>query len=184
MTALMEYPDLMFEDATTLQIRTYPNPCLTEVCEPIAPEEFGPEIEKIGKRMIELASWGGFGLAASQVGLLKRMFVMQFPNEKHDPQEPAIICNPIIEMSEEGEFNKEGCLSLPGITEQVWRSTEVHMRYQTPYGEEKAMVLLDLEARIAQHEVDHLDGIVFVQHLNRQQRRAALARYEKLQRRR
>lgn len=180
----MEYPDFMFEENTgDYRIRTYPNPVLTEVAAPVAEDEFGAEIERIGNQMIELTKRNdGHGLAAPQIGLLKRIFVMNFPNSKHDPMEPAIVCNPVLELSEQGIFAREGCLSLPGVEEQVWRASEVFMQYRTPLGEEKAMVLLGLEARIAQHEADHLEGILFFNRLSRQQRRSVLARYEKARR--
>jgi peptide deformylase len=182
--ALLEYPNLMLEEATELTIRTYPNPCLSEVASPISEDEFGSQIESMGNRMIALAAKDGLGLAATQVGLLKRMFVMQFPNTTHDPMAPLIICNPVIELSETGAARREGCLSLPGVQEQVWRADEVFMRYQTPYGEAKSMVLVDMEARIVQHEVDHLDGLMFTSRMSRQMRRAVLAKYEKISRKR
>lgn len=184
-TALLEYPDMMLEDATgEYEIRTHPNPVLTEKAAAIAPEEFGIEIERIGNQMIALVrKHDGLGLAATQIGLLKRMFVMNFPNKTHDPQDPAILCNPVIEeMSKEGSYGREGCLSLPGVVEQVWRASKVFIRYQTPSGEERSIGLLDLEARIALHEVDHLDGINFYQRVSRQVRRSLLAKYEKIRR--
>jgi peptide deformylase len=104
----------------------------------------------------------GLGLAAPQVGLLKRFFVMKFPNDTHDPMEPEIICNPVItDIGEETDFREEGCLSLPNVFQQVCRPTEVSITYRTPLGEPREMGLLGLEARIILHKVDHLDGVNF-----------------------
>lgn len=183
MTELMEHSELMYEESTgDYEVRRYPNPVLTEVCDPIDPSEFGPEIERLGRQMIEMAKvHKGYGISAPQIGLLKRLFVMEFPNTTHDAMPPAIICNPVLESYEEGTFEREGCLSLPGVFEQVWRASETHMTYQTPYGETREMVLLDLEARIVQHEVDHLDGIMFFQRMSRNLRKGVLRAWEKTQ---
>lgn len=160
---LFEYPHLMEEHLSeTLSLRYWPNPVLSEVCDPVEDHEFGNEIVKIGSQMISLVDrLDGAGLSAPQVGLLKRLFVMRFLNKTSDPQPPAIICNPVLHAETEGEFGSEGCLSMPGVFQQVWRSTEVHMEYQTPFGEKREMVLLGIEARIVAHETDHLDGITF-----------------------
>ena len=141
----------------------WPDPCLTSLCAPIADEDFGEDLADIGNQMLALTDrLDGLGLAAPQVGVLKRFFVMKFSNDTHDPMEPEIICNPVItDIGEETDFREEGCLSLPYIYQQVCRPTEVWIDYQTPFGEHKEMGLLDLEARIVLHEIDHLDGINF-----------------------
>jgi peptide deformylase len=187
-TALLEYPSIMIEDSMELSIRTYPNPVLTQVAEDITNEEFLSSAEDLvfmGKRMIALMQKNNaLGLATNQVGLLKRMFVMTFPNDSHDPMKPLILSNPVIvEESKTGSAAREGCLSLPNVTEQVWRPDEVWVQYKTPYGEAKEIGLLGMEARIALHEIDHLNGMMFTSRMSRQMRKALLAKYEKLQRR-
>ena len=143
-----------------LTLRYWPDEALTAVC---LPAVCGDELRALGGQMIELlGKVDAVGLAACQVGILKRFFVMTFPNETHDPTPPAIICNPVLsEFSDERNFAREGCVSLPGVYEQVERSAEVTMDYQTPDGEQRTMVLDGIEARIAQHETDHLDGVNF-----------------------
>jgi peptide deformylase len=147
----------------SLNLRYWPNPALSEIAEPVAESEFGPELHVTGQMMIQLMSkLKGLGLSGNQVGLLKRIFVMHFPNEHQDLTDPEIICNPeLVFPSDKGQFSQEGCLSFPGVYQSVWRHTEVEMSYRTPFGEHKKMILLDLEARIAQHEVNHLDGKMF-----------------------
>ena len=144
-------------------MRYWPDKCLTTVCAPLADDEFGESLVTTGNAMLHLVHLlDGVGLAAPQVGILKRFFVMHFPNESHDPQTPEIICNPVVtDIGEETDFHDEGCLSLPGVTQQVLRPTEVWIDYRTPFGERREMGLLGLEARIVLHEIDHLDGINF-----------------------
>jgi len=155
----------------TLELRYWPDPALSAVCESIAPHEFGPEIENLGNKMIALVrKLNGLGLAASQVGVLKCVFVME-----RSQQSSLTLCNPILEwISERGEVGAEGCLSLPGIYEDVWRHSEVIVSYQSPYGEPGRLELSGLEARVVQHEIDHLDGINFYspQRMNRKSRKA------------
>lgn len=184
-THLLEYPDLMAEhESGELELRYWPNPVLGEASESVSPEEFGAEIMKLGTQMIALMQKAkGAGLAAPQVGLLKRVFVMSFPNHGHDPEEPAIICNPVIlEESAEGSFAVEGCLSLPGIHQQVWRPSEIFLAYQDPAGTPGKMVLLEEEARIAHHEIDHLNGVMFfsAERMTRKYRQVVEAQWRKL----
>lgn len=186
MTDSLEYPELMYEESTgDYEIRLYPNPALQEVCEPVAANEFGPEIERLGNQMIALMNQhAGLGLSAPQIGLLKRIFVMKFPLSVDglDPQPPAILCNPTLELGQDGYYLSEGCLSLPGIYEQVWRARETLVTYQEPLtGETRRMVCLGLESRIVQHEVDHLDGMMFFQRMSRNLRKGVLRAWGKQQ---
>jgi len=174
---LVEYPDWMYEAMTgDVPIRTYPDPVLLEPCEPIAADEFGENIQALGDTMLMVvAREGGLGLAASQIGILKRMFVMKATAES--PGE--IICNPVLKAGPETEAADEGCLSLPGAFQQVVRSVFVDMQYQTPDGTYKMVHLSRMPARIAQHEVDHLDGIMFHQRMTRQMRKQVLKAFDK-----
>lgn len=169
-TALLEYPDLMTEHTSgALELRYWPNPVLSEVCEPLTESDFGPELEAFGNKMIALMqkAGDGVGMAASQVGLLKRFFVMTFSSKDADPVPPAIICNPVIlEASKEGQYASEGCLSFPGVFQHVWRPSELFVSFQTPTGEPKQMVVFGVEARIVAHEIDHLDGKMFFDQSN------------------
>ena len=112
----------------------------------------------------------GVGLAAPQVGVLERIFVWEF-----EDQHGAFV-NPVIEKrggkQEEGE---EGCLSLPGVVGMVNRAGEVWVKGLDEYGNPQTVEAADWVARIFQHEIDHLDGVLFVDHLPDQVRKEALA---------
>jgi peptide deformylase len=175
----------MIEDFSgKVELRYWPNPVLSEVAEPLTDADFGPELEAFGNRMIALMqkAGDGVGLAATQVGLLKQFFVMEFTSRNADPSPPAIICNPVIlEESKEGEYASEGCLSLPGVFQHVWRPSELFVGFQTPTGESKQMVVLGLEARIVAHEIDHLHGRMFFDSKNmpRRDRKAVESEWAK-----
>lgn len=102
----------------------------------------------------------GVGLAAPQIGVSLRFFAMD------DGNGPLIIINPeIIEHSNEKELGEEGCLSLPGIFADVNRYKWVKLKYQDEYGNVHERLFEGYSARIVQHERDHLDGILFIDHL-------------------
>jgi peptide deformylase len=112
----------------------------------------------------------GVGLAAPQVGVLERIFVWEFEDEY------GAFVNPVItsrgRKQEEGE---EGCLSLPGVVGMVDRASEVVVEGLDEYGNSQRVEATDWVARIFQHEIDHLDGVLFVDHLPDQVRKEALA---------
>jgi len=119
----------------------------------------------------------GVGLAAPQVGVGERIIVI-------DPQQdelPAFaLINPVIvEASKETEKGEEGCLSIPGLRELVERSQRVVVRGLTPEGEQRELDLEGLPARIIQHEVDHLDGILFIDRVSPLKRKMLLAKWQK-----
>ena len=104
----------------------------------------------------------GVGLAAPQVGRNIRMVICKFnPGEHNEVIIPMV--NPIIlEASAKTKKGEEGCLSLPGVWGKVARSTQLLLRYTTLKGQEQTLELTDFNARIIQHEIDHLDGVLFV----------------------
>jgi peptide deformylase len=119
----------------------------------------------------------GVGLAAPQVGVGERIIVV-------DPQQddlPAFaLINPeIVEASKETEKGEEGCLSIPGLREIVERSHQVLVRGLTPDGEARELNLEGLPARIIQHEIDHLDGILFIDRVSPLKRKMLLAKWQK-----
>lgn len=179
-----EFPNLMEEAMSgELSLRYWPNPVLSMACDPIPEEGFGPHLVELGEQMVELMQTAeGHGLAAPQVGSLQRIFVMRFDNlvTTSQPYPPAVICNPVLELSPVVRSRQEGCLSFPGILEHVWRALEVVMQYRTPEGEAREMVLADNEARIVQHETDHLNGIMFFNRLRmrKTERRQVEARWK------
>lgn len=144
-----------------LNILIWDDPKLSKVCDKLDDNEFGPQLEAFGQQLIDtMDAHNGVGLAAPQVGVLKRMFVMKFPD--HEQMKPIVVCNPTLDLYGPTLYEREGCLSLPGIYEQVCRAGMVTMRYQEPSGRHAAEMVLPLwDARVAQHEFDHLNGIFF-----------------------
>lgn len=121
-------------------------------------ERFDERLETLANDMIETMHDGdGIGLAASQVGILKSIFVMSAISEEGD----LVIINPEITAKEGEEISYEGCLSLPQMFGKVKRAQKITIKYQDLTGKEHEMVAEDLKARCIQHEVDHLDGIMF-----------------------
>jgi peptide deformylase len=148
-----------------LQIRYWDDPVLSTVCEPVLDTEFGSKLEEFATQLLAtMNTYKGIGLAAPQVGVTRRIFIMHFPESAKNGKltvPPLVVCNPNLELRGGALQHEEGCLSVPGIYEQVSRSREVLMRYFTTRGEEREIELSDMNARVAQHEFDHLNGIMF-----------------------
>ena len=133
---------------------------LSTVCDKIGDSEFGPQLEEFARQLVAtMDASNGIGLAAPQVGVLKRMFVMRFPDHRDAP--PLVVCNPVLILSGARLGEREGCLSLPGIFDQVYRAWHVNMTYNTPEGKPSELLLDMWDARVAQHEGDHLNGVMF-----------------------
>ena len=134
--------------------------------------EFGPELRAEVERMIAIMRDGlGVGLAATQVGILRRLLVFQ---AGQDP-EPTALVNPRIEwLSEDSAVAEEGCLSLPGVAMDVERSLHARLSGLDVDGEQVTLEASGLEARVLQHEIDHLDGVLILDRAPRDQRKAAL----------
>jgi len=168
-----------------LKIRVWDDPVLSTVAEKVPDTEFGPDLERLGLDMLETlrATSSGVGLAGPQVGISKRIFVMaqDSENKKVDPSY-HILVNPVIALDGTVVYGTEGCLSFPGLYEQVERSNIVAMTYQKPDGEYIHVNMGGLDARIVQHEVDHLNGIMFFDRLSRQMRKRLLQKWEKKKR--
>jgi peptide deformylase len=146
--------------AKVLPIRYWDDPVLSQVCAKVEDNEFGPALAEFGRELAAtMGDKSGIGLAASQVGVLRRMFCMSFPGEE---RLPLLVCNPELVLTGATVPGQEGCLSVPGVFEQVYRAESVSMRYREPLlGKTCEVSLSALAARIAQHEADHLDGIMF-----------------------
>ncbi len=142
------------------KIRLYGDPILRKKARKV--DVFDDNLNEILEEMIETMYLGdGVGLAAPQVGLTLRMFVMDVGDG------PKKVVNPsIIEMSEEKETAEEGCLSLPDIFEDVERSVWIEVEYQNERGEPVKERLEGYEARVFQHEYDHLNGILFIDRIS------------------
>ena len=120
----------------------------------------------------------GVGLAAPQVGVSQRIIVVD-PHE--DGIEPFALINPeILEASKETEKGEEGCLSIPGLRDLVERSKSVRVRGLSPEGEQREFAAEDLVARILQHEIDHVDGVLFIDRVSPLKRKLLLAKWQKV----
>jgi peptide deformylase len=154
------------------QIRQYPDPVLRMRAHEI--EEFDEDLRRLAERMIGLMQdASGVGLAGNQAGVLRRIVVMQ-----PDPDEDAFaVVNPVIvDPGDERESDEEGCLSLAGVLAPVERATSLRLEGQGVDGEQLSLELEGLAARVAQHEIDHLDGILILDRTTKDARREALAR--------
>jgi len=152
------------------QIRQYPDVALRMKARPV--EEFDDDLRSLVARMQRLMKEAsGIGLAATQVGIIRRLFVFQ-PGE----DEVAAIVNPeVAERSDETSVADEGCLSIQGVLVPVERSTEITLVGRNEEGEEVRYELDDIYARAAQHELDHLDGVLIIDRTTPEARREALS---------
>jgi len=123
----------------------------------------------------------GIGLAAPQVGVSTRVIVLDLRREDHD-DEPMALVNPrLVWVSEETAKQPEGCLSIPTMEEVVERPASVRVEATTPAGETVTIEADDLLARALQHEIDHLDGILFIDRVSTLKRRMLLKKWKKVE---
>ena len=151
------------------QVRQYPDPVLRMEARPV--EEFDDDLRRLTVRMKELMKdANGVGLAATQVGVLRRVFVFS-PAE----DEIEVLVNPtLVTKDEEVATDDEGCLSIQGITVPVERPVAVRIEGQDETGAEVSYDLEGMAARIAQHEYDHLDGVLIIDRTTPEARREAM----------
>jgi peptide deformylase len=151
-------------------VRKFGDPVLRSPASPV--DEFGSELASEVERMVAIMHDAlGVGLAATQLGVMRRLLVFQAGPDAT----PTALVNPEIEWhSDEAETAEEGCLSLPGIVVDVERPLHVRVRGHDAAGEALLIEASGLEARVIQHEVDHLDGVLMVDRTTREQRRGAL----------
>lgn len=160
-----------------LPIRQYPDPVLRTRC--AAVEHFGPDLKRLVEDMIQtMHDAPGVGLAAPQVGVELRVAVVD-ATAGVDPEAVRVLVNPEILEVAGVDMDTEGCLSIPDFTEQVTRPASVRVAARDLEGESYEIDADELEARAIQHELDHLDGILFVDRLRglrRQRARSFLRR--------
>lgn len=118
---------------------------------------------------VALHEAGGLAVAAPQVGVLKRLFVYEMP----DDEGPKVIVNPVISEARGEWVYDEGCLSVPGLSWEIVRPKEVHLTGYDLDGNDVAFEADELLARMFQHELDHLDGVLLLEHLDDEQRKEA-----------
>jgi len=121
----------------------------------------------------------GVGLAAVQIGVQKRVIVAD-PTRGEEAKKPIAMINPeLVWASDEGEVVEEGCLSIPEITEEVERPQRVRVRYLDLEGEAREVEADGLFARVLQHEIDHINGVLFIDHLSRLKRDRIIKKFAK-----
>ncbi len=142
-------------------------------------EEITPDIRRLVDDLFDtMRSAGGVGLAANQVGMLARVLVVEVP--RSDRKIAYALINPkIVESSPETETEVEGCLSVPGLEEPVTRPARVEVQALTPEGDSISLKAEGLLARALQHEVDHLDGVLFFDRMSPLKRSLALKRWRR-----
>jgi peptide deformylase len=157
-------------EAALAQVVKFGDPVLNSKASPVA--AFGPELRGEVERMIGIMRDGmGVGLAATQLGILRRLLVFQAGPDG----EATALVNPVVEwLSEEAAIAEEGCLSLPRVSMDVERPLHARFSGRDAEGEEVAIEASGLEARVLQHEIDHLDGVLILDRTEREQRKGAL----------
>ena len=153
------------------QIRQYTDPALRMRAREV--EDFDGDLRRLAERMTQLMrDANGVGLAATQIGIIRRVFVVQT-----DPDEdPIAVVNPVVvDQSDETVVDDEGCLSLQGVQMPVERPTSIRVEGRDLEGGELTLDLADHAARVVQHEVDHLDGVLILDRTTDEARKAALA---------
>jgi len=150
-------------DPNEIGIIHFPHPTLRIEAKPL--KRVDALLKKVVARMFDLMyEHRGVGLAATQVDIPLRLFVMNATGEKGEGEELAIL-NPVISKPKSNEEAEEGCLSLPGVHANVIRSKTIHLNAFEVSGKEIDSELSGFEARVVQHETDHLDGKLFIDRL-------------------
>jgi peptide deformylase len=161
------------------EIVKFPDPILQRRAEPVT--EFNQELRTLVDDMFtSMYAAMGIGLAAPQIGISKRITVIDLSNQKK-AEDKIVLINPVILVQEGKQFEEEGCLSLPEIRERVKRAMRVTVRAQDAHGKWFEMEGDELLARAFQHEIDHLDGILFIYRVSALKRDLALRKIRKLQ---
>lgn len=151
------------------EIRKEGDEILSKKCREV--EEITDKILELGQDMLDtMYKYDGIGLAASQVGILKRVIVYDIKYfEEDEKPEPHILINPVITSRSKTMIEvEEGCLSFPDLYEKVLRHEKVTVEYMDTKGKKKKINAKDIEAVVLQHEIDHLDGIVFLDRVEEQ----------------
>jgi peptide deformylase len=138
------------------------------------------ELRRLVDEMLEtMYEAPGIGLAAIQVGVPKRVVVMDLA-KKDDPREPRVFINPQVTWkSEERATYEEGCLSIPEFYEEVERPSKVRVRFLDLTGAEQELEASGLMATCLQHEIDHLDGVLFIDHISKLKRDRVIKKFTK-----
>ncbi|MBS3648634.1 peptide deformylase [Pseudaminobacter sp. 19-2017] len=156
-----------------------PDPLLRQVSRPV--EQVDERLKKFAADMLDtMYDAPGIGLAAIQVGEPLRLLVIDLAKEK-EPKAPQVFINPeIVSKSEEKSVYEEGCLSIPDYYAEVERPAVVRVKYRDLEGQQHEVEASGLLATCLQHEIDHLDGVLFIDHISRLKRDIVVRKFKKL----
>jgi peptide deformylase len=160
------------------EIIILPDKRLRLVSEPAQAND--PELRRLVDDMFEtMYEAPGIGLAAIQIGVAKRVIVMDLA-KKDDPKEPRVFVNPqVLWRSDEKTLYEEGCLSIPEFYEEVERPAKVRVKFLDVTGAEQELEASGLMATCLQHEIDHLDGVLFIDHISKLKRDRVIKKFAK-----
>jgi peptide deformylase len=158
-----------------------PDPILRKQSKPV--ERVDAQLDRLIDDMFEtMYDAPGIGLAAPQVGVLRRLIVMD-PAKDEAPKTPVIMVNPeILERSEEMREHDEGCLSIPDFTAEIERPARIRVAYIGREGKAEERELSGIWSTLVQHEIDHLNGILFIDYLSRLKRDMVVRKFSKQKR--
>jgi len=163
-------------------ILIHPDPRLKKVCTPYA--DSSDAVRKLGADMLEtMYDAPGIGLAGPQIGVTERIIVLDCVREDTEPRTPIVMLNPeVIASSDEQNIYEEGCLSIPDQFAEVTRPKMVQVRWMDLDGTEQTREFDDLWATCVQHEIDHLNGKLFIDYLGAMKRQMITRKMQKLKR--
>ena len=164
-----------------LPILTLPDPVLRKKAKPV--ERIDAELRRLMDDMLAtMYDAPGIGLAAPQVGVLRRLVVMD-PAKDEAPKSPLVMINPeILERSEEMRTHEEGCLSIPDFTAEIERPARTRVSYIDREGKKREAELEGIWSTLVQHEIDHLNGVLFIDYLSRLKRDMVVRKFTKQKR--
>jgi peptide deformylase len=162
-----------------LQILDYTNPILRKTSDWVYDDILHPEVQALMDDMVfTMNKYNGLGLAAPQIGLNSRIIVLNIDNQIYK------MINPVVKtQSEDKTFEDEGCLSIPGLFKKIRRPNSVEVFYIDENGTEKVTLFHGIGARAVLHEIEHLDGKLFLDNLSNLERQLAFKKYNLLKRR-
>lgn len=162
-------------------ILTIPDPALRQAAAPI--ERVDDELRRLADDMLaSMYDAPGIGLAAPQIGISRRLIVMD-PARDEAPKTPLVMANPeIVERSDELRTHEEGCLSIPEVTAELERPARVRVRFIDLEGNAQESELEGIWSTLVQHEIDHLNGVLFIDYLSRLKRDMIVKKFVKQKR--
>ena len=147
-----------------MEVLVYPDPVLRRGGKTVT--TFDADLQRTAQEMLAaMSEEGGVGLAAPQVGIEHKLLVLNPTGDAADRAGELVLCNPKITRKKGREYGEEGCLSFPGIQAEVERWIDITVSYQDLDGKEQVLTATEWLARIVQHELDHLEGVLFTDRL-------------------